>query len=173
MALIDIVDGPSLWDLLLAGFDRRPRGPHRVRTLFFTLKGGHEFWMELRGIIWPSCWDENSEVLTVIGQANTRLPRGYRFDGEFPELTYNPKGGTKAGTIELDLISPCCGDDLRGSLMGIITLARCAACDKVVARNNPRTEQPEWLDGEPVNSTRQLRLVGCAHPFAIRPTQFP
>ena len=165
MALIEIVDGPSNWDLLLAGFDRRPSGLHRVRTLRFELKGGHEFWMELAGVDWPETGEPDENTLTIRGPSYTRMPTCYRFEGRQPEMHYNPKGGTKRGQMHLSVVSPCCGAHLieglfRSGAMEVVT-GCCMSCNQPVVRQNLIYLRVEWLDDErPDAHVHGLREVG-------------
>jgi hypothetical protein len=56
-------------------------------------------------------------------------------------------------------ISKCCQATIETSLFDGILLGRCSICCKNVARINPNTGNPEWLDGKSPWTKEPLRKM--------------
>jgi len=160
MALIEIVQGPSKWDLMLAFFDKHPSGMHGIRKVQFTLVTDEVFSLELTSIkraAYPS-----PGPWKLGGHAHAPLPKGYKAPEGFHwlELTYDPM--RHRGAVELKLVSPCHSAGIDMSLSDGVPIGSCSECHDGVIRMNPRTSAQEWLDGASPWTEDVLRPVATA-----------
>ena len=161
MALLEIVNGPSPWDMMLAGFDKHPAGMQGMRTLRFELRGGRAFSGELLKIDFPPYPSDRHWILTC--DISGRTPPGYWHETRQVEIWYRPVGGKRQGHVELDLLSPCHYVPINGSREDGVMIGSCETCGKWVTRVNPETGEAEWLDDKGPFTTERLTSIGYLH----------